>query len=51
MILLVAATRSNRVSIRSAGPTLVEAFPWSTRLALAALAAGRIPDANAIILL
>jgi transcriptional regulator with XRE-family HTH domain len=51
LILLLAATASNRRALREAGPALLDAFPIMPRAALAALAAGRDPNGDAIILL
>ncbi|MGH2456343.1 MAG: helix-turn-helix domain-containing protein [Candidatus Limnocylindria bacterium] len=51
VILLVAATHANRRIIREAGPMLAEAFPIATAEALRTLARGRLPEADALILL
>ena len=51
VILLVSATRSNRAVIRALARELQAAFPVSSADALAALAEGRDPGGDAIILL
>ena len=51
MILLVAATNSNRLAVRAADSELRAAFPLSTRTVLATLAAGRLPEANGLVFL
>lgn len=51
VILLLADTRSNRAFLRLAGPGLRARFPVDGRRALEALAAGRDPGGNALILL
>lgn len=51
VILLVANTRSNRALIRGLGSALAGSFPVPGRVALDALAAGRDPGGDAIILL
>ena len=50
MILILADTRHNRVAARAAAPTLVPAFPLSPRGLLVDLRAGRLPRANAVVL-
>ncbi len=51
MVLLVAATKTNRLAVRSADAALAEAFPFDTRQVLSALAVGDIPAANGLVLL
>jgi transcriptional regulator with XRE-family HTH domain len=51
LIMLLAATTANRRAIREAGAALIDAFPIATRAALEALAAGRDPGGDALILL
>lgn len=51
VILLVRATRSNRAIVRALARELQSAFPLSSADALAALAEGRDPGGDAIILL
>lgn len=51
VILLVADTRANRLALQAARPELVDAFPITPRIALAALAEGRSPGGNAVIVL
>lgn len=51
LIVVVAATTTNRRVLREIGPAANEAFPLATRPALEALAAGRDPGADAIVLL
>jgi transcriptional regulator with XRE-family HTH domain len=51
VILLVAETRNNRVALRAASDAWHAAFPIGTRATLAALAAGRLPEASALIVL
>lgn len=51
LILLVNATTANREAVRGAGPMLAAALPVGTRAALVALAAGRDPGGDALILL
>jgi len=50
VVLLVADTRANRALIRSLGSTVQGAFPVPGRVALDALAAGRDPGGDALIL-
>jgi transcriptional regulator with XRE-family HTH domain len=50
-VLLVAATRSNRLALAAAGDALLANFPISTRPALRALAAGVDPGGNCLIVL
>lgn len=51
VILLVADTRTNRRALRMAADDLAAEYPVPGRLALAALAAGRRPEAGAIVIL
>jgi transcriptional regulator with XRE-family HTH domain len=51
LIVVVKATRANREALRQAGPTLRESFPLGSRAILRALADGRDPGANGILLL
>lgn len=51
LIMLLAATRANRQAVREAGPAFLDAFPIATRAALTALATGRDPGGDALILL
>jgi transcriptional regulator with XRE-family HTH domain len=51
LILLVAATETNRRAVRAAGAVLSEAFPIHTAAAMRALARGQDPGADAIVLL
>jgi transcriptional regulator with XRE-family HTH domain len=51
VVLLVAATRANRVLLRSLGSTIQGAFPVPGRLALDALAVARDPGGDALVLL
>jgi transcriptional regulator with XRE-family HTH domain len=51
MILVLAETRHNRAALAAAGPTVMPAFPLTTRGVLGALRAGRIPEANGVILI
>ncbi len=51
MILLLAGTRHNRTFLRGPGEALKGRFPLDGRRALALLAAGVSPGANAIVLL
>jgi transcriptional regulator with XRE-family HTH domain len=51
VILLVADTRANRVALRIAAAELADAFPVPARDALKALATGRAPGGNALIIL
>ncbi len=50
-ILLVADTRTNRLALRELGDSLRANYPIQSREALAALASGRDPGANALIIL
>jgi hypothetical protein len=50
-IILVAATRANRLAIREVGSGLRANYPVSSRAALLALAAGVDPGGNALIVL
>lgn len=51
LILLVAATETNRRALRAAGPVLRQAFPMRTASAMRMLAKGRDPGADAIVIL
>lgn len=51
LILLLAATAANRRAVHEAGPALRDAFPIATRGALQALAAGRDPGGDALLIL
>ena len=51
LVLLVADTHANRRAIRDAGPLIRGAFTVGTRAALAALAAGRDPGGDALVVL
>jgi hypothetical protein len=51
VLLLVADTRHNRLSVRAAETAIRTAFPIPARRALAALAAGRHPGGSAIVFL
>jgi transcriptional regulator with XRE-family HTH domain len=51
VILLVADTRANRAAIAAARAELAELFPVAPRVALRALAEGRSPGGNTLILL
>lgn len=51
LILLLSDTRTNRALVHERQAALAAAFPTRMREALAALAAGRPPDADAVILL
>jgi transcriptional regulator with XRE-family HTH domain len=51
VILLVADTRANRLALRAAQPELADTFPITPRIALAAVAEGRTPGGNSIIVL
>jgi len=51
VILVVAATRANRLAVREAATSLSTAFPVAGRSALNALAAGRDPGGSSVILL
>jgi hypothetical protein len=51
LVLLVSATSTNRTAMRAAGPMLGEALPVHTWAALRALAAGRDPGGDALIVL
>jgi transcriptional regulator with XRE-family HTH domain len=51
MILVLAETRHNREALAAAASTVMAAFPLSTRGVLVALRAGRIPDANGVMLI
>ncbi len=51
VILLVAATRSNRAAVRAAEPFIGEAFTLDTRSTLANLAAGRLPTRSVLVIM
>jgi transcriptional regulator with XRE-family HTH domain len=51
LILLVPDTRSNRDAIRAAGASLAGAFPAGTRQVMSALAAGRDPGSDGLVVL
>jgi transcriptional regulator with XRE-family HTH domain len=51
LILLVAATETNRRALRAAGPAFSDAFPIRTAAAMRALAFGKDPGADAVVLL
>lgn len=51
VILVVAATRGNRLAVRDAAASLEAAFPIPGRVALQALAAGRDPGGSALVLI
>jgi len=50
-VLLVADTRTNRLALREAARALAANYPVATRAALAALADGRDPGANCLVVL
>ena len=50
LILVLAQTHHNRVAVIAAAPTLSGAFPATPREVLRALRAGRLPQANGIVL-
>jgi transcriptional regulator with XRE-family HTH domain len=49
MVLVLADTRANREAVAAADPTIRGAFPLEGRAVLAALRAGRAPEANGIL--
>lgn len=51
LLLLVSATTTNRRLLREAGPIIREQFPLGTRQVLSAMADGRDPRADGIVLL
>lgn len=51
LLLLLADTRANRALVGGAGDTLGSDFPVEGRVALRALAEGRLPAGDAIVLL
>jgi transcriptional regulator with XRE-family HTH domain len=51
VLLVVAATRSNREAVRSVGSAVTELFPLSARAALVALAGGDHPGGSALVFL
>lgn len=50
-IILVAATRANRLTLRDVGPSMQANYPVPARSALHALAAGEDPGGNSVIVL
>lgn len=50
-LLLVAATRSNRQALLEAGPQLRRAYPLGTRLVMAMLGRGQLPERDGIVVL
>ena len=50
-IILLPSTRANRAALQAASQTLLGNYPVSSRVALAALKAGRDPGGNAIVVL
>ena len=50
-VLLVAATRANRLTLRAVGASLMANYPVPSAVALRSLATGRDPGGNSIILL
>ena len=50
IVIVAAATRANREALRLAGDVLASDFPLGTRAVLRALAAGRDPGANGVVL-
>ena len=50
-IMLVAATRSNRLALQDIGPSLLANYPIHSAAALRALAAGEDPGGNSVIVL
>lgn len=51
VVLVIRATATNREALREAGPALASSFPLGTRHVLRALAEGRDPGGNGIVLL
>lgn len=51
ILIVVAATRNNRLAVRAAGSAVGELFPVPAREALAALAAGEHPGGSALLFL
>lgn len=51
LMLLIKSTHTNRLMLRESGPILRDAFPVSTRAAVAALEAGRDPGGDALVVL
>lgn len=51
LLIVLAETRANRHALRQAGPAALASFPISARAALRALADGRDPGGNAVVLL
>ena len=51
LVLLISDTNANHRAVREAGPALLADFPMSPRAALVALAAGRDPGGDAVLLL
>jgi len=50
MIVVLADTRANRAALAAGGETLRPAFPLARHQVIASLRAGRVPDANGIVL-
>jgi len=51
LVILIRASRHNRDALSAAADVLATAFPLGTRATLAALASGRDPGDNGIVLL
>lgn len=51
LLLLIAATRANRLALRNAGPVVMEAFAADRRGVLRSLRSGACPPGDAIVLL
>lgn len=51
LIFVVSGTSANRAAVRAAGDMLAAYFPAGTREALHELVAGRLPHADALVLL
>ena len=51
IIIVVAATRTNRLALNAAADMVVSAFPQPTKAVLRALAEGRDPGANGIVII
>ena len=51
LLLLVANTKHNRLTLRQAGPVLVESLPMSTRAVMACLRRGELPAADGLVIL
>ena len=50
IVLVLADTRHNRLAVHAAAPTLVPAFPLSSRETLRSLRLGELPRANGVVL-